>query len=111
MILILLCGAWIICLDCLLFLLGTERCNEALKKLGKKFDIVVNIQGDEPLIEPEIIDGVVKALQVFIPVLNISFFQVNGVKLPYMKNVFSFTQIHPFLLFIGNNTGDVIVLI
>ncbi|GMH24955.1 hypothetical protein Nepgr_026798 [Nepenthes gracilis] len=43
---------------------GTERCNEALQKLPKKYDIVVNIQGDEPLIEPEIIDGVVKALQV-----------------------------------------------
>jgi 3-deoxy-manno-octulosonate cytidylyltransferase (CMP-KDO synthetase) len=42
---------------------GTERCDEALEKLGKKYDIVVNIQGDEPLIEPEIIDGVVKALQ------------------------------------------------
>ncbi|KAK6785462.1 hypothetical protein RDI58_018917 [Solanum bulbocastanum] len=41
---------------------GTERCNEALQKLGKKYDIV-NIQGDEPLIEPEIIDGIVKALQ------------------------------------------------
>ena len=44
--------------------LGTERCNEALHKLEKKYDIVVNIQGDEPLIEPEIIDGIVKALQV-----------------------------------------------
>lgn len=43
---------------------GTERCNEALEKLGKNYDIVVNIQGDEPLIEPEIIDGIVKALQV-----------------------------------------------
>ncbi|XP_044501441.1 3-deoxy-manno-octulosonate cytidylyltransferase, mitochondrial-like [Mangifera indica] len=42
---------------------GAERCNEALNKLDKKYDIVVNIQGDEPLIEPEIIDGVVKALQ------------------------------------------------
>ncbi|KAF3618512.1 3-deoxy-manno-octulosonate cytidylyltransferase, mitochondrial [Capsicum annuum] len=42
---------------------GTERCNEALQKLDKKYDIVVNIQGDEPLIEPEIIDGIVKALQ------------------------------------------------
>ncbi|XWS60824.1 hypothetical protein CRYUN_Cryun07bG0070600 [Craigia yunnanensis] len=42
---------------------GTERCNEVLEKLEKKYDIVVNIQGDEPLIEPEIIDGVVKALQ------------------------------------------------
>ena len=45
---------------------GTERCNEALEKLEKKYDVVVNIQGDEPLIEPEIIDGVVKALQVYI---------------------------------------------
>ncbi|KAG7031369.1 3-deoxy-manno-octulosonate cytidylyltransferase, mitochondrial [Cucurbita argyrosperma subsp. argyrosperma] len=43
--------------------LGTERCNEALQKLEKKYDILVNIQGDEPLIEPEIIDGIVKALQ------------------------------------------------
>ncbi|XP_059661518.1 3-deoxy-manno-octulosonate cytidylyltransferase, mitochondrial [Cornus florida] len=42
---------------------GTERCNEALQKLEKKYDVVVNIQGDEPLIEPEIIDGIVKALQ------------------------------------------------
>ena len=49
---------------------GTERCNEALQKLEKKYDIVVNIQGDEPLIEPEIIDGVVKALQVNLYSLN-----------------------------------------
>ncbi|KAI4388303.1 hypothetical protein MLD38_000645 [Melastoma candidum] len=42
---------------------GAERCSEAVQKLKKKYDIVVNIQGDEPLIEPEIIDGIVKALQ------------------------------------------------
>ncbi|URD96126.1 Cytidylyltransferase [Musa troglodytarum] len=42
---------------------GTECCYEALQKLGENYDIVVNIQGDEPLIEPEIIDGVVKSLQ------------------------------------------------
>ncbi|KAL3698163.1 hypothetical protein R1sor_012239 [Riccia sorocarpa] len=42
---------------------GTERCYEALTKLGRKFDIVVNIQGDEPLIDPEIINGVVQALK------------------------------------------------
>uniref|UniRef100_A0A7C9AQN7 3-deoxy-manno-octulosonate cytidylyltransferase n=1 Tax=Opuntia streptacantha TaxID=393608 RepID=A0A7C9AQN7_OPUST len=42
---------------------GAERCSEALQKLNNKYDIVVNIQGDEPLIEPEIIDGIVKALQ------------------------------------------------
>ena len=53
-----------ICLWVLLHVAGAERCSEALKKLEKKYDIVVNIQGDEPLIEPEIIDGIVKALQV-----------------------------------------------
>lgn len=42
---------------------GTERCKEALEKLEKQYDVVVNIQGDEPLIEPEIIDGIVKTLQ------------------------------------------------
>ncbi|KAM5585982.1 3-deoxy-manno-octulosonate cytidylyltransferase, mitochondrial [Rosa sericea] len=42
---------------------GTERCYEAIQKLEKKYDVVVNIQGDEPLVEPEIIDGIVKALQ------------------------------------------------
>ncbi|CAL5390705.1 unnamed protein product [Camellia sinensis] len=42
---------------------GTERCNEALQKLKEKYDVVVNIQGDEPLIDPEVIDGIVKALQ------------------------------------------------
>ena len=42
---------------------GTERCNEAVDSLRQKFDIVVNIQGDEPLIEPEIIDAVVESLQ------------------------------------------------
>ena len=33
------------------------------ERYGKEYDIVVNIQGDEPLIEPEIIDEVVKSLQ------------------------------------------------
>ena len=42
---------------------GTERCHEAVSKLGQEYDIVVNIQGDEPLLEPEIIDQVVAALQ------------------------------------------------
>lgn len=32
---------------------GTDRCFEAVTKLHKKYDIVVNIQGDEPFIRPE----------------------------------------------------------
>ena len=38
---------------------GTERCNEAAKKLQKQgigIDAVINIQGDEPLINPQQID-------------------------------------------------------
>lgn len=34
-----------------------------MQQLQQQYDIVVNIQGDEPLIEPEIIDSVVRALQ------------------------------------------------
>ena len=45
------------------FNVGTERCSEAVDQLSESYDIVVNIQGDEPLIEPEIIDAVVRALQ------------------------------------------------
>lgn len=35
---------------------GTDRCNEAYKKIGQPFDVVLNIQGDEPFINPEQID-------------------------------------------------------
>lgn len=35
---------------------GTDRCKEALEKAGMSFDLVVNIQGDEPFIEPAQID-------------------------------------------------------
>ncbi|THG23875.1 hypothetical protein TEA_023535 [Camellia sinensis var. sinensis] len=43
---------------------GRTRCNETLQKLKKKKnDVVVNIQGDEPLIDSDVIDGIVKALQ------------------------------------------------
>ena len=31
---------------------GTERCREALEKSIENFDLIVNIQGDEPFIEP-----------------------------------------------------------
>lgn len=32
---------------------GTDRCREAYEKQGGQFDIVVNVQGDEPFIRPE----------------------------------------------------------
>lgn len=39
---------------------GTERIAEAYLKLKKKYDLIVDIQGDEPLIDPKNIDKVVK---------------------------------------------------
>ena len=35
---------------------GTDRCFEALMLQGEKFDYVINIQGDEPFIQPAQID-------------------------------------------------------
>lgn len=44
---------------------GTDRCLEALEQIGgDKFDVVVNIQGDEPFIHPEQIDNVVKCFDM-----------------------------------------------
>ena len=35
---------------------GTDRCYEALKKQNEKFEFAINIQGDEPFIDPNQID-------------------------------------------------------
>jgi len=35
---------------------GTDRCYEALKKQNEKFEFAINIQGDEPFIDPDQID-------------------------------------------------------
>lgn len=31
---------------------GTDRCAEAIQQIGQHFDVVINIQGDEPFIQP-----------------------------------------------------------
>jgi 3-deoxy-manno-octulosonate cytidylyltransferase (CMP-KDO synthetase) len=41
---------------------GTDRCQEALLKAGGNFDYVINIQGDEPFIQPEQINTLATCL-------------------------------------------------
>ncbi len=41
---------------------GSDRIAEVVRKQGKDWDIIVNIQGDEPYISPTVIDAVVEAL-------------------------------------------------
>lgn len=39
---------------------GTDRCWEAYNKSGIQADVVINIQGDEPFIQPEQIEGLMR---------------------------------------------------
>ena len=41
---------------------GTDRCCEIVEKIGDLYDAVVNIQGDEPFINPEQIDQIAKLI-------------------------------------------------
>lgn len=40
---------------------GTDRVSQAYKKLGEKYDTIINVQGDEPLIDPEDILKLIEA--------------------------------------------------
>ncbi len=42
---------------------GTDRVAEAARKLSPKADLVVNLQGDEPLIAPDAITALVEAME------------------------------------------------
>ena len=41
---------------------GTDRCGEVLDLIDEDYDLVLNIQGDEPFIDPEHISMVIEAL-------------------------------------------------
>ncbi|MGN6476100.1 MAG: 3-deoxy-manno-octulosonate cytidylyltransferase [Flavipsychrobacter sp.] len=57
---------------------GTDRCWDALQQIEGKYDYVINIQGDEPFIDPSqidtlaavLIDGITELATLIIPVDN-----------------------------------------
>lgn len=63
---------------------GTERCGEALAKLGGGYDLVVNLQGDAPLTPPWFVEELVAGLranpemQVATPVLRMEGAALDG---------------------------------
>jgi 3-deoxy-manno-octulosonate cytidylyltransferase (CMP-KDO synthetase) len=42
---------------------GTDRCAEAVEKIGGDYDIIINIQGDEPTINPFQISSLIELLK------------------------------------------------
>jgi len=42
---------------------GTDRCNEVVQKLTENYDVIVNIQGDEPYINPVQIDEIIELFE------------------------------------------------
>lgn len=50
---------------------GTDRCQEALLKLGLEVDALVNIQGDEPFIQAEQINQVASLLENGAPIATL----------------------------------------
>ena len=56
---------------------GTDRCYEALTKLDEKFDVVINIQGDEPYIATSQIEALKHC------------FDANGVQLATLVKPFA----------------------
>jgi 3-deoxy-manno-octulosonate cytidylyltransferase (CMP-KDO synthetase) len=50
---------------------GTDRCAEVLSRLGEAVDYVINIQGDEPFIEPEQLREVAAGFSSGAPILTL----------------------------------------
>jgi 3-deoxy-manno-octulosonate cytidylyltransferase (CMP-KDO synthetase) len=42
---------------------GTDRVAAAASTLGAEFDIIINVQGDEPLISPDVIEALVRTMR------------------------------------------------
>ncbi|MEG1186419.1 MAG: 3-deoxy-manno-octulosonate cytidylyltransferase [Bacteroidales bacterium] len=68
---------------------GTDRCYEAYQKLGKEYDVIVNIQGDEPFIHISQLESVKQCfdcLQTDIATLVKPFSETDGIEALFNPN-------------------------
>ncbi|MEG0948071.1 MAG: 3-deoxy-manno-octulosonate cytidylyltransferase [Bacteroidales bacterium] len=68
---------------------GTDRCYEAYQKLGKEYDVIVNIQGDEPFIHISQLESVKQCfdcLQTDIATLVKPFLETDGIEALFNPN-------------------------
>lgn len=77
---------------------GTDRCSEVVNKLNEQYDVVINIQGDEPYIDPKQITQLCNCFldektQIATLVKRITdpteLFNENKVKVTFSKNHFA----------------------
>lgn len=64
---------------------GTDRVNEAVQKIGSDYDVVVNIQGDEPFVQRSQIEAICQCFDtegVQIATLGIPFVSIDEVRNP-----------------------------
>lgn len=63
---------------------GTDRCAEVLSKLSTDFDVVINIQGDEPLVNAQQLDELLSAFQD--PMIQIATLASRKIELEDINN-------------------------
>jgi len=78
---------------------GTERCWEAVSQLEKHPDLVINLQGDNPLCPPHFLEQLIQAwqkdkeAQVFTPFLHLSWAEYDALKEAKKSTPFSGTTV------------------
>ena len=98
---------------------GTDRCNEVAQRLYANYDLIVNIQGDEPFINPEQISELVNVfngtkieigtLAKKITNLNLlkdrscpkAIFDKGGIALNFCREITTFPKKQPYFKHIG----------
>lgn len=98
---------------------GTDRCNEVAQKFYANYDLIVNIQGDEPFIKPEQISELITlfnspeikigTLAKMINTLDVlkdkncpkAIFKLDGIALNFCRVISSFSKKQPYFKHIG----------